>query len=212
LPDLWLTGWLRPAYGQRNTPFVIYGPKGLTEFTSGLSQAYAKDILTRAENEKSPLSGIAFEAHEIEAGLVYESQGVKVTAFNNDHGDKVKPSLGYKIEYKGKAVVLSGDTRYSEEVVRQAQGADLLIHCVTVIPDELMNKFPQYKAIYEHLASPEDAARVFAQAKPKKVVYSHVGLNGNATEADLIKRTEQIYSGPFDVGHDLMVVDLLQLN
>jgi ribonuclease Z len=210
LPDLWLTGWLRPAYGQRNQPFVIYGPKGLLDLTNGLSSAYAKDILTRAEDEKSPLSGIAFEPHEIEAGLIYDNQGVKVIAFNNDHGSKVKPSLGYRIEFKGHTVVLSGDTKYSEEVVRQSQGVDLLVHCVTVIPSELLKQYPQYQAIYDHLSSPEQAAQVFNEAHPREVVYSHIGLNGNATVQDLLDRTRAMYQGPLRVGEDLMVFDLMK--
>jgi len=208
LPDLWLTGWLRPAYGQRNQSFVIYGPKGLNDLTSGLSAAYARDIVTRAEDEKSPMSGITFEPHEIEAGVVYEKEGLVVTAFNNDHGDKVKPSLGYKIQYKGKTVVLSGDTKYSEEVVKQSTNADLLVHCVTVIPSDLLKQFPQYQAVYDHLASPEQAAKVFKAASPKQVVFSHIGLNGNSTVQDLMQRTRAIYTGPLQVGEDLMAFDL----
>ncbi len=209
LPDLWLTGWLRPLYGQRNTPFIIYGPRGLTELTTGLTAAFGLDIRTRADDEKSPLQGVTFEPHEIEAGVVYEHQGVKVTAFNNDHSDKVKPSLGYKIEYKGKAVVLSGDTKYSDEVVRQSAGVDLLVHCVTVIPEDLLQQYPQYKAIYDHLSSPEEAARVFKAAQPKRAVYSHIGLNGNAKVQDLVERTQTVYSGPVVVGEDLMAFDVL---
>lgn len=208
LPDLWLTGWLRPAYGQRNQAFVIYGPKGLNELTSGLSAAYARDIVTRAEDEKSPMSGITFEPHEIEAGVVYEKEGLVVTAFNNDHGDKVKPSLGYKIQYKGKTVVLSGDTKYSEEVVKQSTNADLLVHCVTVIPSDLLKQFPQYQAVYDHLSSPEQAAKVFKAASPKQVVFSHIGLNGNSTVQDLMQRTRTIYTGPLQVGEDLMAFEL----
>ncbi len=209
LPDLWLTGWLRPPYGQRNQAFLIYGPQGLRALTSGLRAAYAKDISTRAEDEGSPLSGVEFDAREIEVGLIYERQGVKVSAFKNDHGSKVQPSLGYKIEYQGKTVVISGDTKFSEEVVRQSMGADLLIHCVTVIPDALLKQFPQYQSIYEHLSSPEQAARVFQLAKPKRAVYSHIGLNGDASVQDLIARTRAVYDGPLVAGEDLMGFELL---
>jgi len=208
LPDLWLTGWLRPPYGQRNQPFLIYGPKGLRELTSGLTAAYARDIAMRVEDEKSPLSGVTFDAHEIEAGVVYEKEGLRVSAFDNDHGDKVKPSLGYKIQYKGKTIVLSGDTKYSEEVIKQSTNADLLVHCVTVIPPDLLRQFPQYQAVYDHLSSPEQAAKVFNAASPKQVVFSHIGLNGNSTIEDLLARTRAIYSGPLKVGEDLMVFDL----
>jgi ribonuclease Z len=83
-----------------------------------------------------------------------------------------------------------------------------LVHCVTVIPAELLEKNPAYKAIYQHLASPEDAARTFLEAHPKLAVYSHIGLNGTATEADLLARTKTVYSGTVIIGHDLMSIDV----
>jgi len=95
-------------------------------------------------------------------------------------------------------------------VVKYGRDADLLIHCVTLIPDDLLASNPAYRAIYEHLASPEDAARVFLEAKPKLAVFSHIGLNGKATQEDLISRTQRVYSGPVVVGHDLMAIDVLK--
>ena len=208
LPDLWLTGWLRPAYGNRNNPFVIYGPPGLKILTKGLTDAFVRDIEIRKADEKDPDAGIVFDVHESLPGTVYEQAGVKVIAFHNDHGPLVTPSYGYRIEYGGKSVVLSGDTRYNEEVARQAKGADLLIHCVTVIPDALMAQNPGYQAILQHLSSPEDAARTFSEAKPKLAVYSHIGLNGDAKEDDLVARTRKVYEGPLVVGKDLMSISL----
>jgi ribonuclease Z len=209
LPDLWLTGWLRPPYGSRNKPFAIYGPKGVKRLTDGLTQAYGRDLEIRGEDEKNPQQGIAFDANEVTPGVIYQKNGVKVIAFENDHGALVTPSFGYRIEYLGKVVVLSGDTKYSSQVVQQSQAADVLIHCVTVIPEHLLISNPAYKAIYEHLASPEDAARVFNDAKPNLAVYSHIGLNGDATENDLVNRTQKIYKGPLVVGQDLMSINVI---
>jgi len=208
LPDLWLTGWLRPPYGNRNTPMAIYGPPGLTKLTKGLTEAFMRDIEIRQADEHDPVAGIAFDVHESLPGVMYDHGGVKVTAFYNDHGPLVVPSYGYKIEYGGHRVVLSGDTRYNAEVVRQATGADLLVHCVTVIPDALLKQFPVYQAVLQHLASPEDAGRVFAEARPKLAVFSHIGLNGNAKEEDLVARTRKAYDGPLVVGQDLMSIEI----
>lgn len=208
LPDLWLTGWLRPPYGQRNQRFAFYGPPGIAKLAKGLTEAFSRDIEIRSEDEHDPPEGIAFDVHESAPDVVYEAGGVKVTAFNNDHGKLVTPSYGYKIEYNGHAVVLSGDTRYSPEVVAQAKGADLLVHCVTVIPDDLLKKIPAYNAILQHLSAPEDAARVFKEARPKLAVYSHIGLNGGATVDDLTARTRAVYDGPLQVGRDLMKITI----
>lgn len=208
LPDLWLTGWLRPAYGNRNKPFSIYGPPGLERLTKGLTEAFGRDLEIRKADEHDPEAGIAFDVHESLPGTLYEKDGAKIAAFYNDHGAFVVPSYGYRIDYAGHVVVLSGDTRYSPEVAKQATGADLLVHCVTVIPDDLLKQVPAYLAIYQHLASPEDAGRVFAEARPKLAVYSHIGLNGNATLDDLVARTRTRYDGPLVVGKDLMSIDV----
>jgi ribonuclease Z len=141
-------------------------------------------------------------------GLVYDQGGLRVTAFENDHGDRVKPSYGYKFEFGGHKVVPAGDTRYSVNVVREATGADLLVHPVTLIPEAPLAGNPSYPAIYDHLASPEQAARVFAEAHPKLAVFSHIGLNGNSTVEDLLRATRRVYDGPLVAGEDLMSFEI----
>lgn len=204
LADLWLTGWLPSPYGGRTNAMALYGPEGIKAMADGLQQTYAKDIKMRHEDEGTALDGVKIDVTEIKSGVVYDKDGVKVIAFDNDHGVHIKPSFGYKIEYKGHSVVLSGDTRYTPEVVKQAKGADLLVHCVAMVSDEFMQANPVYKKIADHLASPEDAARIFDEAKPKLAVFSHIGLNGNIDERDLVREVKNRYSGPFVVGEDLM--------
>lgn len=208
LPDLWLTGWLPPAYGQRRTPFVLIGPPGTAALARGLTQAFAADIAIREADEHDPAEGIAFDARDVAPGLVWERDGVTVVAFANDHGAAVKPSYGYSIAYQGHRVVLSGDTRYSPVVAAQALGADLFLHSVTIIPPALLAANPGYRAIFEHLAGPADAAHAFADARPKLAAFYHVGLNGDATEADLLGAARAVYDGPLVVGADLMRFDI----
>ena len=57
-------------------------------------------------------------------GIVYDSGGVKVTAFKVNHGELIDPAYGYRIEFDGRTVVLSGDTKYNENLVKNAEGAD----------------------------------------------------------------------------------------
>jgi ribonuclease Z len=159
----------------------------------------------------NPIEGIEFDAHDVGPGLVFCQAGVSVWTFDVDHGDLVKPARGYKITYAGHTVVLSGDTRYSTNVEQAATGADLLIHEVALIPAALQTKYPVYAAILAHHISPEDAGRLFAVAKPKLAVYSHVVLSGLPSEgipfptpADVLAATATTYSGPVIVGSDLM--------
>jgi len=208
IPDVWLTGWLGPVFGRRKTPFHVIGPTGAKNLMSNLEKAYSLDINIREVDEKLPSSGIAVNAEEFEKdGAVYEKDGVKVIAFEVDHGDAIKPSYGYRIEYKGHAAVISGDTRYNQNVIKYGTGADLLIHEVCIARPELMS-VPFAKAILAHHTSPHDAGRVFAQAKPKLAAYTHLSFLSSekiseATVDDVVTQTRETYDGPLEVGEDL---------
>src|SRR5436189_5435945 len=81
IPDLWLTGWLGPGFGQRKQPFHVIGPTGTKDLMANLERAYALDVRIRLEDEKNPAEGIAVRAEEFAAGgVVYEKDGVRVTA------------------------------------------------------------------------------------------------------------------------------------
>lgn len=209
LPDIWLTGWLGTPYGSRKSPMVIYGPKGTVAMTENLTKAFSEDIRIRIDDENYPPEGVAFAAKDIEPGLVYDRNGVKVSAIDVNHGEKIKPSFGYTIEYDGKKVVLSGDTRPDARVERAAEGADLLIHEVAVIDPALLKDYPNYRAIEDHHTSPEAAGKIFAGARPKLAVYSHIVFATvkpvqDVPEDMLIARTRTTYDGPLIVGRDLM--------
>ncbi|KJC38023.1 ribonuclease Z [Bradyrhizobium sp. LTSP885] len=209
LPDMWLTGWIGTPYGSRKTPMLIFGPKGTVAMTENLTKAFSEDIRIRIADEDYPPEGVAFAAKDIEPGLVYEKNGVKVSAIEVNHGDKIKPAFGYVVEYDGKKVVLSGDTKPDDRVAKAAEGADLLIHEVAVIDPDLFKTYPNYRAIEDHHTSPEDAGRIFAHARPKLAVYSHIVFatqppTQDVPEDTLLARTRTTYQGPLVIGRDLM--------
>jgi ribonuclease Z len=214
LPDLWLTGWLRPPYGQRQKPFLIYGPPGTKRLMEGLQTAFADDIKIRLVDEQNPPAGIAVEAREFDApAVVYERDGVKVTSFVVDHGDVIKPAVGYRIDYDGRSVVISGDTRLTEEIVRQGKGVDLLIHEVAAINPKLLERSPAFQRIFAHHVSPEQAGTVFERTQPKLAVYSHIARYEDPqtpapNDADIVRETRKTYAGPLAVGVDLMQFDV----
>ena len=209
LPDMWLTGWLATPWASRKGPMKLYGPKGTAAMTENLTKAFADDIRIRIDDEHLDPAAVAFAAKDIEPGLVYESNGVKVSAIEVNHGEKIKPSFGYVVEYDGHKVVLSGDTKYDERIAKAAAGADLLIHEVAVIEPELLTKNPVYRDIEAHHTSPEEAGRIFASARPKLAVYSHIVFGTvkpvpDIPEEPLILRTRTAYNGPLLVGRDMM--------
>ena len=199
LPDLWLTGWL---ISRRVTPLNVFGPTGTDEMMNYLRKAFAFDIKMRIEDDRRSEEGSKFLVKEIEQGVIYEKNGVKVIAFEVDH-HPVVPAFGYRVEYNGHSVTLSGDTRYSENLIKFAKGTDLLIHEVAVAPDTLSKSDPAYPILAHH-TTPEQASKVFNEVKPKLAAYSHIVKIYGRNEQELLKRTKANYSGRFVIGADLM--------
>src|SRR5215813_823320 len=213
IPDVWLTGWLTSHFGTRTKPFQVIGPVGAKLLMENLERAYALDIKIRIADEKIPSAGVAIHVEEFDKdGVVYEKNGVKVIAFEVDHGDVIKPAYGYRIEYAGRVAVISGDTRYNENVIRYGNGADLLVHEVAAARPELMRE-AYIQRIVAHHVTPTEAGRVFAQAKPKLAAFTHLVMLGSKqvsspTIEDIAAETREVYRGPLVVGEDLMSFEI----
>jgi ribonuclease Z len=207
IPDLLLTGWI---VGRRELPFRVWGPQGTQRMMSRLEEAFEFDIRIRQTHERAHPAGIAVVAQDIAEGVVYDAGGVRVTAFEVDH-DPVKPAFGYRVDHGGRSIVLSGDTRVSPNLIRHAQGVDLLVHEV-VVPASLRRTFPSappeiLERITSYHVTPEQAGEVFARTKPRLAVYSHIVLP-NATAEEIIAGTRTTYTGAVEVGEDFMVIEV----
>jgi len=205
VPDLWLTGWVMG----RKVPLRVWGPAGTQEMMKHLQEAYSFDIHMRRDvDEKRPAEGVEVQAKDIDEGVVYENGAVKVTAFLVDHGP-VKPAFGYRVDYGRHSVVLSGDTRYSENLIGFAQGTDVLIHEVLDAKAyaALANSYtPEEKArVLAHHTTAEEAGKVFTKVAPRLAVYSHI-VPPDAP--NLVPDTRKTYSGPLEVGEDLMSIEI----
>lgn len=201
LPDLWLSGWI---IGRRTAPWELVGPAGTAALAAHLAQAFAFDIDIRVRDGGQNAAGGRLAARDVAPGVVYERGGVKVTAFLVDHG-MVAPAFGYRLDYGGRTVVLSGDTRFSPELIAVARGADLLVHEVVLAPADAGPSAPYYRA-FAHHTTPEQAAEVFTRDRPTLAVYSHIVIFGGSEEAEIMSRTRRGYAGPVLLGHDLMSV------
>ena len=215
LPDIWMTGWLPPPFGRRSVPFEVWGPTGTASLLKNLEEAFVLNTNIRIPDELLPPAGIEMVAHEFDAdGVVYEKDGVTVTAFTVNHGDLIKPAYGYRIDYDDRAVVISGDTRFDRNLIAAAKGADLIVHEVALASDELLASSEQFRRIVAHHTTPEEAGIVFAEVAPKLAVYTHLVMLSSRTIPEaplpsLITRTRTNYNGPLVIGEDLMsfVVD-----
>ena len=200
IPHLLLIPWTGPY--QRKVPLEVWGPRGTREMMRRLQAAFAFDIHVRRDiDEHISPEGIKVLARDIQEGVIYERNGVKISAFLVDHGP-VKPAFAYRIDYAGRSVAFSGDTRPSDDLARHWQGVDVLIH--GVIDDQALRKLVPteelLKAIVGHHTTPEQAGQIFDRIKPKLAVFSHV--------IALVDLKRVPYSGRMELGEDLMVIEI----
>ncbi|MCC8957999.1 MBL fold metallo-hydrolase [Bradyrhizobium sp. Pear77] len=209
LPDLWMTGYMFGPFGSRSRPLRLWGPSdgkepsGAARIAKGLTEAFSDDTRIREADEHVTPIATEIEARDFQPDrVVFDESGVKVTAFTVDHGDLIKPSVGYRVDYGSRSVTLSGDTKFSENLINYAGGTDLLIHEVFAMSPQLAT-LPQLKPVADHHSSPEQAGEVFSRVRPKLAAYTHVILLGTAVE-ELLSRTKAVYPGPLVVGEDLL--------
>lgn len=202
LDDVWLTArlWQRPE------PLPVMGPQGTEEFVAHLMQAYAADRAVRHRQSGLPEAAGDLEAVEIEPGVVYANGSLKVTAFAVAHGE-VKPAFGYRIDDGPRSVVISGDTTYSENLVRHAAGADAVIHDAMMASEAFLERNPRLRKVQQYHATPEQVGQAMAQAQPKLVVLVHV-LRFGVSREQLLEGVREHYSGDVRLGEDLMALDI----
>ena len=126
IPEVNLASWV----AGRPEPLTVYGPTGVRQVVAGLNQAYALDRSYRTAHHGAvlmPPSLGELDAVTIEPGLALEDGGLKVTAYLLDHGP-VQPAVGYRFDYGGRSIFVSGDGNVSDATREAAQGLDLMLH------------------------------------------------------------------------------------
>jgi ribonuclease Z len=121
----------------RKDPLDVYGPTGTVRVAEGFTAAYAQDADARTLHHGEdylPRAIAGLRGHDVAladatnaSAVAYDRDGLRVTMFRVDH-DPVRPAVGYRVDYKGRVVVVSGDTRKSASVIAYAKGADILLH------------------------------------------------------------------------------------
>jgi len=206
IPDLWITG---TVMGRHDNSLRIWGPRGTRAMASNLKKAFAVDLKVRREGEQSfglkPRKGIEIEAADIDEGFVYEEDGLSVEPFRVNHYDHYsdEPSLGYRVKYNDRSVVLSGDTCFCENLIEYSRGADLLIHEVAAAPrdSDLSNDIRYILSLH---TQPEECGKIFSRVSPRLAVYYHVIQCLGVSLEEMMDRTRKMYSGPVVFGEDLM--------
>jgi len=221
---LMLAHWVQ---GAATAPLAIYGPAGVETIVDGFNTAYAKDNIYRTAHHGeaiAPTSGAGAQARPFdmtgETAIVLEKDGLTITAFKVDH-DPVEPAVGYRFDYKGRSVVISGDTAKSASLERAAAGADILVHealashmvkQMTAVLEErgLTNAATITKDILDYHASPTEAAESAQTAGVKHLVLSHLvpPLPSSYLYPAFLADASDKFDGPITVGEDGMLFSL----
>jgi ribonuclease BN (tRNA processing enzyme) len=201
--DLMLTSWVM----RRAKPFPVYGPRGLQRMTHHVLAAYSEDIRIRTKGlEHEVAGGYRVNVHEIRAGVVYQKDGVRVTAIAVQHG-AWRDAFGYRIDTADRSIVISGDTRPSEALVTAARGVDILIHeaysASRLAPEDRPGgkDWPRY--CREYHTSDVELGRLAARIQPKLLILDHIVRMGASDEELLAGVRAGGYAGRVVVGKDL---------
>ena len=208
------------ASGNRS-PLPVHGPTGVEGVIAGFNAAYALDNGYRTAHHGAQITppaaaGAVAMSFDLPASptVVYDAGGLRVTAFAVDHRP-VRPSVGYRFDYKGRSVVISGDTARSKTLETAAKGADLLIHealqpkMVKTLAAQLDKVGRKQTAqimrdILDYHASPAQAADSARTAGVKMLVLSHVvpSMPSPYLDAAFLDGAEDHFDGPIVVGED----------
>jgi len=211
IADLWITGNI---LGRHRNKLRIWGPRSTEYMMEHLVKAFEPDRKVRNEarvhrGDPTHSDGLEVEVVEVDEGFIYEENGVKVIPFRVNHYDEYseEPSLGYRVEYRGRSVVISGDTRFCENLVEYSKGVDLLIHEVAAGPSDVELPASQRRPLAHHTL-PEEAGRVFSKVKPGLAVYYHIIQFQGVSLDEMMARTRNEYDGAVLFGEDLMRIEV----
>lgn len=216
-------GLLRWTGSGSKMPLPLFGAEGVAEIARGINQTYRLDAIYRTAHHGSeivPPTGAGFEAKPFEepadgvSTVVLDKNGLQVTAFRVEH-DPVKPAVGYRFEYAGRSIVVSGDTAKSANLEKMAKGADLLIH--EALSRELMSVVAESaKAtgntsmakiaadVLTYHASPVEAAQSAEAAEVGHLLYYHVvpPMPLPGLSSVFLDGVSDAYGGPVTLGQD----------
>ncbi len=218
--ELMLKRW---GNGSPQQPLAIYGPQGVEEILQGFEAVYQMDKMHRIDHhgeEVMPSSGFGGDAHPFDLGrdlmsnkVVYRKGDVEVTAFNVDHSP-VFPAVGYRVRYKDRSVVITGDTKYTESLITHAKNADVLLS------EALNKKFSTMLAnagqhtatnitaiatdIQDYHISPKEAANVAREAGVQQLVLTHIlpPVPHKLLVRPFLKEARQAFEGSIYMAND----------
>ena len=220
LGELMLQRWIG---GTHSEPLPVHGPIGVNKVVAGFNVAYALDAEYRVAHHGpkiAPPNGAGGTARPFalppagKGHALLDHDGLRVTAFAVDH-DPAHPAVGYRFDYKGRSVVLSGDTRTTDNLVQFARGADLLVHeglspeLLAIVRDEadkagVANVAQIMRDVVGYHTAPVDAAVEAQRAGVRALLFYHVTppLPLSALESIYLEGVGDAFDGVVALGRD----------
>lgn len=219
LGEVLMTRWAQHTEGQRLT---VHGPTGVSNVLNGFKMAYEADNGYRTAHHGAAtmppeLAGADVNEFTVQKGsttTVLQQPDLLIEAFAVNH-QPINPAVGYRIAYKGRTVVLSGDTTSDEQVKNAARKADLLVHEAlspelvarlqdTAIKNQRSKLAKIFSDIPNYHASPLDVAVLAQEAEVGHVVLSHIvpPLPLPPLKEIFLGKAPDVFQGPFRIGED----------
>ncbi len=208
--NLMLLSW---AAGLK-TAVDAYGPPPIEKMTKLFWELNSYDINIRMADEHRVPPVPLLTVHEFhKGGLVMQDENVEVTAALVNH-PPVVPSFAYRFDTAERSIVISGDTTPCDNLIKLAQGADVLVHEVIHKPSlaKLVARVPNADKLLEHIVAShtthDDVGKVAKAAGVKTLVLSHIVPSDDASVTDeiWIEGVRPHFDGKVIVGKDLMEI------
>ena len=185
------------------SPLRVLGPPGTAAVVEGTLASLAPDIGYRLAHHADLTWGPPVTVDEAVDGVVFDEGGVRIVAAPTDHRP-VEPSVGYRIEHEGSAVVIAGDTVPCEGLDRLCAGADALVHTVIRADQVQAIPVPRLQDILDYHSSVEQAAQTAARGGVATLVLTHyVPPMQPGAEHEWRAIAAAHFDGPIEVGDDL---------
>ncbi len=188
------------------SPLPVVGPPGTAAVVDGLLAMLAPDISYRLAHHDDLTWDPGVDVAEHLDGVVFDEGGVRILAAPTDHRP-VEPSIGYRVEHDGHAVVIAGDTVPCEGLDRLCAGADALVHTVIRADQVRAIPVPRLQDILDYHSSVEQAAQTASRNGVGTLVLTHyVPPMAPGAEEEWRSIAAEHFAGPIELGDDLHVV------
>ena len=202
--DILMTGWVY----HRDSPLQIYGPEGTQNFVDSTLKAYEDDINVRSQApENLDIVGLQSNVETIYDGYNYQNNGLTIETFSVKH-EPFTHAFGFKIYNSKYCVVISGDTTYSERVIKKAKGRDLLIHEIAHASEHTMKKYSKAKGVISYHTNVLEVSDIINKAQPKLTILNHVLSLDGSSDDEILNIIKQNTKHDVLVAKDLMSIDV----